>query len=179
MSSFSRHAADPVSGNAWFRACVRRARTLAVCLLLIPTGCGFQLAGQRPLPDYLTRIAIDTDDTRSDVYLALERRLLDRDIVIDPQSTNRLELGAVQTGERILSVSVRNIPREYEVYYTVAYNFRRNGELLLERPSLTLTRDYTWSETEVLGKTREERQLRALIVDDLVDTILRQLASLR
>ena len=85
----------------------------------------------------------------------------------------------MQTGERILSVSVRNIPREYEVYYTVAYNFRRNGELLLERPSLTLTRDYTWSETEVLGKTREERQLRALIVDDLVDTILRQLASLR
>lgn len=154
-------------------------RAFLIGVVLLSSGCGFQLAGQQPLPNYLTRIAIETDDTRSDVYLALERKLLERGVIIDPQSANRLELGSVQTGQRILSVSVRNIPREYEVFYTVGYNFRRNGELLLERPSLTLTRDYTWSETEVLGKTREERQLRALIVNDLVDTILRQLSSLR
>ncbi len=157
----------------------RQWGVLLALLLVLLQGCGFQLAGRQPLPEYLTRVAIDTDDRRTDLYLALEREFIGRGIVIDSQSTNRLALDNVTTGQRILSVSVRNVPREFEIFYTVGYSFRRHGDLLLQRPSLTLTRDYIWDETEVLGKVREERQLRALIVEDLVDTIVRQLASLR
>jgi outer membrane lipopolysaccharide assembly protein LptE/RlpB len=44
--------------------------------------------------------------------------------------------------------------------------------------SLTRTRDYTYDETLVLGKAREEELLREAIVDDLVEVILKQLSSL-
>ncbi|MEM7610499.1 MAG: LPS assembly lipoprotein LptE [Pseudomonadota bacterium] len=130
------------------------------------------------MPSYLVSIAIETQDTRSDLYLALERELLARGVAIDPLATSRLAISDEATGQRVLSVSVRNIPREYEVFYTLSYRFTHNGEELLSRPGLTLTRDYTWSEFEVLGKVQEEQLLRDLIVDDLVDVILRQLASL-
>lgn len=141
-------------------------------------GCGFQVAGQPPLPSFLDSVRLEADDKLSDVYLALERRLLKQGVEIRNDSPNRLQLGSVDSGQRVLSVSVRNIPREYEVYYTVSYQFRRAGELLLDRPALSLTRDYVWSELEVLGKVREEQQIRELIVDDLVDTIIRQLTTI-
>ena len=40
---------------------------------------------------------------------------------------------------------------------------------LLSLRSQTLTRDYTWDETRVLGKEKEEQVLREAIVDDLID----------
>ncbi|MEL6199772.1 MAG: LPS assembly lipoprotein LptE [Pseudomonadota bacterium] len=146
-------------------------------LLLALAGCGFQLAGQQSLPSGFETIAVDIEDTRSDVYLALERALAARGVRIDRDSPNKLAISDIETGQRVLSVSARNIPREFEVFYTISYSFRRDRALLLERPAVTLTRDYIWDETQVLGKLREEQRLRALIVDDLVDIILRQIAS--
>jgi outer membrane lipopolysaccharide assembly protein LptE/RlpB len=70
------------------------------------------------------------------------------------------------------------VPREYEVYYTIYYTVR-NGEQVLLQPQLqTLTRDYTWDETQVLGKAREEDLMREAIVDDLVRIVLIQLSAL-
>ncbi|MEO0574874.1 MAG: LPS assembly lipoprotein LptE [Pseudomonadota bacterium] len=147
-------------------------------LSLLLSGCGFQLAGQQPLPQWMESVALQADDTRSDVYLALERELIDRGVVISASSSQSLSLSAVDTGQRVLSVSARNIPREFEVFYTTAFSLSRDQEVVLEQPPLTLTRDYQWSELEVLGKVREEQLLRELIVDDLVDSILRQIATL-
>ena len=155
----------------------RRRLALAVLLAVPLAGCGFRLAAPQPLPAGFDTIAVEIDDTRSDIYLALERALAQRGVRIDADSPNRLAISDVATGQRVLSVSARNIPREFEVFYTVSYRFRRDRQLLLDRPSVTLTRDYIWDETQVLGKLREERRLRALIVDDLVETILRQVAS--
>ncbi|MEM6808209.1 MAG: LPS assembly lipoprotein LptE [Pseudomonadota bacterium] len=159
---------------SWSSALQRGA---LLALLLALAGCGFQLAGQQSLPSGFETIAVDIEDTRSDVYLALERALAAQGVRIDRDSPNRLAISDIETGQRVLSVSARNIPREFEVFYTISYSFRRDRELLLERPAVTLTRDYIWDETQVLGKLREERRLRALIVDDLVDIILRQIAS--
>ena len=159
---------------SWSSALQRGA---LLALLLALAGCGFQLAGRQSLPSGFETIAVDIEDTRSDVYLELERALAAQGVRIDRDSPNRLAISDIETGQRVLSVSARNIPREFEVFYTISYSFRRDRELLLERPAVTLTRDYIWDETQVLGKLREERRLRALIVDDLGDIILRQIAS--
>ncbi|MFQ5983858.1 MAG: LPS assembly lipoprotein LptE, partial [Woeseiaceae bacterium] len=82
------------------------------------------------------------------------------------------------TDHRVLSVSARNLPREYEVYYTIDYSVESGDETIMEPQSLTLTRDYTYDETLVLGKAREEELLREAIVDDLVRIVLKQLSSL-
>ena len=50
--------------------------------------------------------------------------------------------------------------------------------ILLEPQFLTLTRDYTYDTTLVLGKAREEQLLREAIVDDLVRLVVRQLSTL-
>ncbi|MEO1320803.1 MAG: hypothetical protein AAFV30_09580, partial [Pseudomonadota bacterium] len=62
---------------SWFSV-VRRGALPA--LLLALAGCGFQLAGQQSLPSGFETIAVDIEDTRSDVYLALERALAARGV---------------------------------------------------------------------------------------------------
>ena len=42
----------------------------------------------------------------------------------------------------------------------------------------TLTRDYTYDETQVLGKAREEEVLRDALVDNLVRITMIQLSAL-
>ena len=155
---------------------LRRAALFGLVALVL-AGCGFRLAAEQPLPPGFDTIAVEIVDTRSDIYLELERALARRGVRIEADSPNKLAIGDIATGQRVLSVSARNIPREFEVFYTVSYSFRRDRQLLLDRPGVTMTRDYIWDETQVLGKLREERRLRALIVEDLVATILRQVAS--
>ncbi|MEM9172026.1 MAG: LPS assembly lipoprotein LptE [Pseudomonadota bacterium] len=152
-------------------------RYITVVAVICVSGCGFRLAQPVSLPSDFDRVAIDADDTRSAIYVALERELLNRGVTVDRRSGKRIRLLAVETGQRVLSVSARNIPREFEVFYTVAFTYTKDGSEQIVAPPLTLTRDYQWSELEVLGKKAEEESLRALIVADLVDSILRRIAA--
>ena len=83
-----------------------------------------------------------------------------------------------ETGQRVLSVSARNIPREYEVFYRVSFSLQHGQQTLLEPREQAVARDYTYDETLVLGKAREEEQIRNAITDDLVRLVMFQLAAL-
>jgi outer membrane lipopolysaccharide assembly protein LptE/RlpB len=82
------------------------------------------------------------------------------------------------TDQRVLSVSARNVPTEYEVYYTIEYALSSGPKVLLDRQTLTLTRDYNYDSTLVLGKASEEELLRQAIVKDLVRIVLKQISTL-
>ncbi|MCH7834931.1 MAG: hypothetical protein IH911_07645 [Proteobacteria bacterium] len=75
-------------------------------------------------------------------------------------------------------MSARNVPTEYEVYYSIQYTLASGERILLETQQLTITRDYTYDETLVLGKAQEEELLRDAIVDDLVRIVMKQISSL-
>jgi LPS-assembly lipoprotein len=82
-----------------------------------------------------------------------------------------------ETDQRVLSVSARNVPTEYEVYYTVRYGISHGSEVVVPAQDLTLTRDYTYDSTLVLGKAHEEQVLRTSIVEDLVRIVLEQASA--
>ena len=150
-------------------------------MFLLVAGCGFQLRGAATVPMEMSRTYIQTGDRHSLFY----RRLRDSfraagvDIVDSPvDSTATFSIVADDSGQRVLSVSARNVPTEYEVYYTVAYGVETETGSLLPVRTQTLTRDYTWDETLVLGKEKEEQLLREAIVDDLVRVVMIQLSGI-
>ena len=67
-----------------------------------------------------------------------------------------LDIAVDETGQRVLSVSARNIPREYEVFYAVTFSLRVGAESLIDNESMAVTRAYTYDETQVLAKAAEE-----------------------
>ena len=150
-------------------------------LLLVVAGCGFQLRGMATVPPEMARTYIETSDPRSLFYRRLRENLRTAGVEVVESIA---DAGAVfsivsdDTGQRVLSVSARNVPTEFEVYYTVTYGLQAGQQILLPVRSQTLTRDYTWDETLVLGKEKEEQLLREAIVDDLIRVILIQLSGI-
>jgi len=149
--------------------------------LLLLVACGFQLRGAASVPPEMARTYIAAEDQRSLFYRRLRDSLRSAGVsVVDSQgdATATFSIASDIPGQRVLSVSARNVPREFEVFYSVIYSVQTETATLLESRSQTLTRDYTWDETRVLGKEKEEALLREAIVDDLVRIVLIQLSAI-
>ena len=129
----------------------------------------------------MERTFIATEDRYSPFYRELRSQLRASGIdLVDAraEATATLSILLDETDQRVLSVSARNVPTEYEVYYSVEYELASSESRLLAPQFVTLTRDYTYDSTMVLGKSREEALLREAIVRDLVRIVLKQLSSL-
>jgi LPS-assembly lipoprotein len=129
----------------------------------------------------MERTYIAADDQHSLFYRKLRATLKASGVnVVDnaADATATFTISFDDTDQRVLSVSARNVPTEYEVYYTIEYALHGDLKTLLEFQTLTLTRDYTYDSTLVLGKAREEELLREAVVDDLVRIVLKQISTL-
>jgi LPS-assembly lipoprotein len=150
-------------------------------LLPIIAGCGFTLQGSTSTPEAMQRTYIETPDRFSQFYRELRLKLQAAGVeVLDSPADATATLSILYdfTDQRVLSVSARNVPTEFEVFYTVRYVLTRGEEKLLEPQELTLTRDYTYDSTLVLGKAKEEQLMRDAIVDDLVRIVLKQISAI-
>jgi len=145
------------------------------------TACGFQLQGAFSPPAGMERIYIATDDRYSPFYREFDARLRAEGVDLVEAGTDATAIFTIiadATGQRVLSVSARNVPTEYEVFYTITYGLESGANGLMPLQTLTLTRDYTYDSTLVLGKAHEEELLREAIVDDLVHFVMKQMSTL-
>ncbi len=151
---------------------------LALLVAGMLAGCGVRFRSDASFPPEMEATYVNAADRYSPFYQALIRAL-DRSGVLmtgDPAAANTIiRIRQDQTGKRVLSVSARNVPREYDIYYTIRYSVLVNGEEVLPEQTITLTQDYTYDERQVLGKGNEERILRNAIAENLVDLVARQL----
>lgn len=157
----------------------KQATLLATLLLL--GGCGFHMQGATVLPEEMQRTYISTEDEYSVFFRELRRQLEENGIEVvsaSIEASSTLSVHVDKTGQRVLSVSARNVPTEYEVFYSIEYSVASGETSLQPRQFITLTRDYTYDETLVLGKANEEQIIREAIAADLARTVLRQLGSL-
>lgn len=150
-------------------------------LLLLLSACGFQVRGSTEFPSGMSAVYIDAADRFSPFYRELtntirESELTLTDSPIDADTVIRVH--ADETGRRALSVSARNVPREYEVFYVVRYSVFIDDEEVLTPQQFVLTRDYTFDETQVLGKALEEQVLRESIAEDLVGLLIQRIGAI-
>jgi LPS-assembly lipoprotein len=155
---------------------------LAAALVLSLAGCGFQFRTTPELPPQMGIIHIDAADRYSPFYreLVAELRRSDVSLTDDPaQARTVVKVLTDDTGRRLLAVSGRNVPVAYEVYYRVRFAVDVDGIEVVPVEQLFLSRDFTYDETLVLGKDREEDSIREAISSDLVGLITRRLTAVR
>jgi LPS-assembly lipoprotein len=164
-----------------FRAVFRGScASLAAAALLAAAGCGFQLQGTGTLPQGMARTYVDSERPHSEFLVSLTEVLERRgaEVLTAPaDDAALLDIIADETGQRVLSVSARNIPREYEVYYAVTFSLRVGTESLITNESLAVTRAYTYDETQVLAKAAEEEILRRALAEDLARRVLQRIQA--
>jgi len=157
-----------------------RVAVSALCLVAT-TGCGFQLQNTGDYPLAMSVTYLEAADRYTVFYRKLSTALQNggvRVTKVPGEATAVVRILHDETGQRILSVSPRNVPEEYDVFYIVRYSVSIEGKEALPEHSLVQTKDYTYDETEVLGKASEEQILRESIADDFVRSVTRQLALL-
>jgi len=139
------------------------------------------LQGVDQYPEALATTYIQTDDPYTLFYRELKAELEDGglEIVGSPVHANAVvRIDRDETGERVLTVSGRNVPTEYDVFYNVSYSVSLNGEEVLPNTPLSLTQAFTYDATTVLGKNREAEAIREALAANLVRQVSQQLALL-
>lgn len=158
-----------------------RVLLLATAVLALG-GCGFQLQGRTSLPGQLAVTHVASEDEQSDFVQDLRRALLASGARLTPRAQDATAVVRVlqdQVSQSVLSVSARNIPREYRINHTVRFAVQAaGGRELLPPQEVTLSRDYSFDERLLLAKEREEEILREALARDLVGIVMRQLSSL-
>lgn len=170
------------------RQCERRVLPLKgariACLLVVAfalNACGFHLQGHVPLPAALATTRVIAEDDQTDFAQGLRRALIysgSKLTDLSERATGVVRIHKDQVTQKILSVSVNNIPREYEVTYTVEFSVEGTSGELLPMQTVSITRDYSFDETKLLAKENEEAILREGMANDLVAIVMRRLSAI-
>jgi LPS-assembly lipoprotein len=158
-----------------------RSAFLILVSVSILSGCGWRLQGTARLPEVMSVAFVDSEDRYTDFNRALRKSLAASGarLVSDrSQATGIIRIRRDHSGQRVLSVSARNTPEEYEAFYAVEYSVEGPSGELIPTQQLELTRDYSYDETKVLAKQREQAILREALARDLAGLVVRRLAAL-
>ena len=157
---------------------VMRTRFWLLLAVLAISACGFKLRDAYDIPSAMRQTYVEGSE-RSEVYIGLQRALRSSGVTVTQRREEAaavLRLSAEKTGRRVLSVGRDARVSEYEVYYSITFDVRRQGEddksYIIEPQDLRLTREYVYDETGVLGKSDEEALLRQEMQRDLVRLIM-------
>jgi LPS-assembly lipoprotein len=154
---------------------------IALCLAVAPASCSWRLQGTAKLSEAMAVTYVDTKDRYTDFNRALRDSLTASGARVTDRREDATAIVRIlkeDSGQRVLSVSARNTPEEYEVFYAIEFSVASSSAELIEPQRVELTRDYSYDETAVLAKQREQAILREALARDLASLVVRRLASL-
>lgn len=158
-------------------------RLLSVLMIsLVLAACGFQLRGEVRLPEVMNTTWLRTPDDSS--AFVRELGLILRANGVSVSTTQ--QPGAAQLhilSERMrrdaLTISGSARVREFVLGFEVDFELLdADGELLIERETLRMSRDYSFDEQEILAATREEEFLRDEMRRAMAARLLRRIEAL-
>ena len=155
-------------------------RPLVLALLLLLAGCGFRLRGTAEVP-FETLYLPNSDsgialDLRRYVQAGTRARVVD-----DAKGAEAILTFTEETREKnILSLTGAGRVSEFQLRYRVGFRVHDGkGGDYVPLTSIALTRDITFSDTDVLAKEAEEQLLFRDMQSDMVQQIMRRLAASR
>ena len=159
-----------------------RFQTLLIVAALF-TGCGYQLRGSASLPEAMSVTYIEGLRPYSALVKDFAHALRTRNatVTMDRAAASAvLKITGNTTEKLVLSVDTAGNVLEYEIRQTIRFSVsgpdRRD---LLPEQSITLSRDFLYTSTDVLAKAREEKLVRRTLQENLVNLAMLRIASLR
>jgi LPS-assembly lipoprotein len=164
----------------------KRRRLACVALFggILLSGCGFQLRGTGNQPELPFKTMFLGFPETSPLGIALRRNLAaaDRVKVVNDrtQADAALEVLAEARDKQVLSLNSQGRVREYNLFYRL--NFRvvdREGRELLPPSQIVIRRIQPYNENQALAKEVEEAQMYREMQNDVVQQVLRRIASIK
>lgn len=155
--------------------------TMLVLLALVVAGCGFQLRGETRLPQAMAQTWLAVPDRNSAFARELTLRLRAADVEVLDQAQPGAAILRVH-GERLrsqpLTISGQARVREFVLVFELDFELLDGqGEALIARETLRLSREYSFDEQAILAASREEEFLREALRQDMATRLMRRLES--
>jgi len=154
-------------------------KIIVLLVLLMITSCGFHMRG-------MTEISFKTislEGKELSFTKNLKKVLNSNKVAIVLPSENpelRVELIGEESEKRILSLSGQGLVREYEIFYRVRYRIKTtDSETWSQENILETRRDFTYSDSNVIGKEEEERQLNESMRNEAITNLFNQIQLIK
>ena len=154
-------------------------KLIAILLLLVITSCGFHLRG-------MTEISFKTislEGKELSLTKNLKKILNTNKVAIVSFTENpelRVELLSEESEKRILSLSGQGLVREFEIFYRVRYRIKASDSEIWSQENIIETRkDFTYSDSNLIGKEEEERQLNEAMRIEAITSLFNQIQVIK
>ncbi|MDR2195322.1 MAG: LPS assembly lipoprotein LptE [Gallionellaceae bacterium] len=150
-----------------------------LALISFLTACGFHLRGEADYALPFKTLYIQAPDARSAFVNELKRNLIASNVqIVDAaeQSPLILHIASEDTHKQILSLSAAGRVLEYRIQFQIAFRVYDAKQRDWMAPGeITLQRSYTYDDSQVLAKAKEEAVLYQDMRTDAVQQIMRRL----
>ena len=154
---------------------------VALIAIATLTACGFHLRGAQPLPFDSIHLGVSS---YSDVGAELRRHIAanGKTVLKDKASDAQVSIQVLQEtrNKTILSLNTQGQVRDYQLQTSFTFKLvDAAGNEVIPASSISVHRDLTYNDAQVLAKEQEEIQLYREMQNDIVQQLLRRLASAR
>jgi len=92
----------------------------------------------------------------------------------------RVEFLSEESEKRILSLSGQGLVREFEIFYRVRYRIKASDSEIWSQENIIETRkDFTYSDSNLIGKEEEERQLYEAMRIEAITSLFNQIQVIK
>ena len=154
-------------------------KLIAILLLIVITSCGFHLRGMTEI-SYKT---ISLEGKELSLTKNLKKILNTNKVAIVSSTENpelRVEFLSEESEKRILSLSGQGLVREFEIFYRVRYRIKASDSEIWGQENIIETRkDFTYSDSNLIGKEEEERQLNEVMRIEAITSLFNQIQVIK
>ena len=154
-------------------------KLIALLMLLIISSCGFHMRGMTEIS--FKTISLEGKELRFTKNL---KKVLNSNKVAIVSSTEnpelRVELLSEESEKRILSLSGQGLVREFEIFYRVRYRVKTiDSEIWSQENIIETRKDFTYSDSNLIGKEEEERQLNEAMHNEAITNLFNQIQLIK
>ncbi len=153
-------------------------KLLALLCVTLLTACGFQLRGSYALPFDSLYIALpETNIVHATLKRNIEASSKTRVVYSAEDAEATMTVLADQQQKLILSLSSTGRVREFQLIRTFVFRVHDlQGRDFIPQSTVTIRRDLSYSDDQVLAKEAEEQLLWRDMQNDLVQQVMRRLS---
>jgi LPS-assembly lipoprotein len=157
------------------------ALLLLAAMTVVVTGCGFHLRGSAALPPSMAVTFISSNQPFSSLVDDFAAALKIHDVTVTQERSEATAVLSILENDietRVLSVNTSGKVLEYDILQTITFSVVTAGnETLVPEQTLSLNRDYIFSSTDVLGKQREDKVVRANLQSNIVNLAMLRITA--
>ena len=154
---------------------------LAACMAVTLCACGFQMRGTAALPEEMSVTYINSNNPYGTLVTDFADALRVHHVVVTEdrsEATAILDIMDDKQDKSVLSVNSSGKVLEFQLQQSIEFDVKTSDQLpLLEPQRVSLTRDYLYSNTDVLSKEREQVVVRRALQRELISLAILRITA--